>query len=67
MPRKNCCDHCSWFGPINQDGTMRKHRPATNDDKWGRPNSVQDMSAEPCKGSHKAPADFGASLRRTNG
>lgn len=48
-----------WFGPVNQDGTMRKHRPATNDDKWGRPNSVQDMSAEPCRGSNEPFAWFG--------
>jgi hypothetical protein len=48
-----------WYGPVNQDGTMRKHRPATLDDKWGRPNQVQDMSADPCPGSHNPYARFG--------
>lgn len=57
--RRECCDHCMWFGPLNKDGNMRKHRPATLDDKWGRPNQVQDMSAEPCPGSNKPYARFG--------
>ena len=60
--KRECCNHCLWYGPVNQDGTMRKHRPATLDDKWGRPNKVQDMSAEPCPGSHKAYAHFGAEV-----
>lgn len=56
---RECCDYCMWLGPVNQDGTMRKHRPATRDDKWGRPNMVQDMDAAPCPGSHKPYARFG--------
>ncbi|MCT9092820.1 hypothetical protein N4G70_28700 [Streptomyces sp. ASQP_92] len=51
--RRECCNYCMWYGPVNKDGTMRKHRPATNDDKWGRPNKVQDMTAPPCPGSNK--------------
>lgn len=56
---RDVCDYCMWLGPVNQDGTMRKHRPATLEDRWGRPNSVQDMTADPCKGSNKPPARFG--------
>lgn len=56
---RECCNWCMWFGPVNQDGTMRKHRPATLEDKWGRPNSVQDMSAPPCPGSNKPYVRFG--------
>jgi hypothetical protein len=56
---RECCNYCMWYGPVNQDGTMRKHRPATLDDKWGRPNQVQDMRAAPCPGSHKPYARFG--------
>ncbi|MFG2532717.1 hypothetical protein [Streptomyces sp. NPDC048516] len=56
---RECCNYCMWYGPVNQDGTMRKHRPATREDKWGRPNSVQDMAAAPCPGSNKPYAHFG--------
>lgn len=59
QPKRECCNYCMWLGPINSDGTMRKHRPATLEDKWGRPNQVQDMSLPHCHGSHKAPARFG--------
>jgi len=57
--RRECCNYCMWYGPVNKDNTMRKHRPATLDDEWGRPNKVQDMSAEPCPGSNKPYAAFG--------
>lgn len=57
--RRECCNYCMWYGPANKDGGIRKHRPATRDDKWGRPNKVQDMSADPCPGSNKPYARFG--------
>jgi hypothetical protein len=57
--RRECCNYCMWFGPVNQDDTMRKHRPATLEDQWGQPNKVQDMTAEPCPGSNKPFATFG--------
>lgn len=56
---RECCNECMWFGPVNQDGTMRKHRPATLEDKYGHPNKKQDMSLAPCPGSHKPFALFG--------
>ncbi|MFE6225460.1 hypothetical protein [Streptomyces sp. NPDC057854] len=66
MPaRRECCDHCMWYGPVNKDGGMRKHRPATRDDKWGRPNKVQDMTAGHCPGSNKAYARFGNDAQAT--
>jgi hypothetical protein len=46
-----------WFGPVNKDNTMRKHRPATSEDKYGR--KVQNMTEEPCPGSNKPFARFG--------
>jgi hypothetical protein len=61
--RRECCNYCMWFGPVNQDGTMRKHRPATSEDKWGR--KVQNMSADPCTGSHKPFATFGCETAPT--
>ncbi|NUP39162.1 MAG: hypothetical protein HOY76_19650 [Streptomyces sp.] len=57
--RRECCNYCMWYGPTNADGTMRKHRPATREDKWGKPNKVQDMTAKPCPGSHQPYARFG--------
>ena len=63
--RRECCTYCMWYGPVNQDGGMRKHRPATCDDKWGRPNKVQDMTAEPCPGSNKPFATFGCDTEPT--
>ncbi|WP_329143514.1 hypothetical protein OIU91_06130 [Streptomyces sp. NBC_01456] len=62
---RECCDYCMWLGPVNKDGTMRKHRPATRDDKWGHPNSVQDMDAAPCPGSNKPYARFGTAEEAT--
>jgi hypothetical protein len=55
--RRECCNYCMWFGPVNQDDTMRKHRPATSEDKYGR--KVQNMTEEPCPGSNKPFATFG--------
>jgi hypothetical protein len=52
-----CCNYCMWFGPVNKDGNMRKHRPATSEDHFGR--KVQDMNADYCEGSHKPYARFG--------
>lgn len=57
--QRECCNYCMWYGPINKDGNMRKHRPATLDNKWGQPNKVQDMTAAPCPGSNKPHATFG--------
>ncbi|MFC8583173.1 hypothetical protein ACFUGD_01145 [Streptomyces sp. NPDC057217] len=54
---RECCNRCMWFGPVNQDGTMRKHRPARDDGTVGG-RKVQDMSAEPCPGSHEPYARF---------
>lgn len=56
---RECCNYCMWLGPVNADGTMRKHRPATLEDKYGHPNKVQDMGADPCPGSNKPFATFG--------
>jgi hypothetical protein len=47
-----------WFGPVNQDGTMRKHRPARNDGTVGG-RKVQDFTQGPCEGSNKPFAQLG--------
>ena len=56
--QRECCDYCMWLGPINKDGTMRKHRPARDD---GRPGGrkVQDFTKPACDGSNKPYARFG--------
>ena len=56
--QRECCNYCMWYGPINKDGSMRKHRPALDDGTVGG-RKVQDMSAEPCPGSNKPFARFG--------
>jgi hypothetical protein len=61
--RRECCNYCMWYGPVNQDNTMRKHRPATSEDKYGR--KVQNMNAERCPGSHKPFATFGCETAPT--
>lgn len=55
--RRECCNYCMWYGPVNQDGTMRKHRPATSENKWGR--KVQNRHEDYCQGSHKPFSTFG--------
>lgn len=55
--RRECCDYCMWYGPVNQDGTMRKHRPATSEDRYGR--KVQNRHEDYCQGSRKPYARFG--------
>ncbi|MFD7776615.1 hypothetical protein [Streptomyces sp. NPDC059753] len=55
--RRECCIYCMWLGPVNQDGTMRKHRPATSEDRYGR--KVQNRHEDYCQGSHKPYARFG--------
>lgn len=60
---RECCNYCMWFGPVNQDGTMRKHRPATSEDRFGR--KVQNRHEDHCKGSHKPYARFGCDTEET--
>lgn len=56
---KGVCTKCGWYGPLNTDGRMRKHRPATQKDRWGRSNRVQDTGQRlPCDGSHQLPAEL---------
>lgn len=55
--KRECCNYCMWLGPVNQDETMRKHRPATSEDRYGR--KVQNRHEDYCKGSHKPYARFG--------
>jgi hypothetical protein len=54
-----------WYGPENQDGGMRKHRPATLENRWGQSNKKQDMTAEPCPGSNKPFARFNNDAEET--
>lgn len=54
---RECCDRCMWYGPVNRNGTMRKHRSAIATDRYGR--QVQDMTADVCPGSHRPFARFG--------
>lgn len=53
------CDHCSWNGAVNKDGTMRKHRPSSGEYRRGSAGQVQDMDADVCPGSHQPPRTFG--------
>jgi hypothetical protein len=55
--RRECCNYCMWLGPVNQDDTVRKHRPATSEDRYGR--KVQNRHEDYCQGSHKPYARFG--------
>jgi hypothetical protein len=57
--RYEVCDHCSWNGPVNKDGTMRKHRPSAGEYRRGSAGQVQDMNADVCPGSHQPPRTFG--------
>lgn len=59
MAQRECCDYCMGFTTVNRDGTMRKHRPYTWEDKYGTPNNAQDLTADYCEGSHKPYAHFG--------
>lgn len=60
---RECCNYCMWYGPVNQDGTMRKHRPATSEDRFGR--KVQNRHEDHCQGSHKPYARFGCETEET--
>lgn len=62
--RRECCNYCMWFGPVNQDDTIRKHRPATSEDRYGR--KVQNKTEGPCPGSNKPYARFGCDTEETN-
>jgi hypothetical protein len=53
------CDHCSWNGPVNKYGTMRKHRLSSGEYRRGSAGQVQDMNADVCPGSHQPPRTFG--------
>ena len=55
---RECCNECMWYGPVNNDGTMRKHRPARDDGTVGG-SKTQNLNASPCKGSNKPFATFG--------
>ncbi|HEU4752242.1 MAG TPA: hypothetical protein VFU47_03965 [Armatimonadota bacterium] len=57
--RYEVCDHCAWNGPVNKDGTMRKHRKASGERRRGSAGQVQDMAGEICPGSHQPPVTFG--------
>lgn len=61
--RRECCNYCMWLGPVNQDGTMRKHRPATSEDRFGR--KIQNRHEDHCQGSHKPYARFGCDSEET--
>lgn len=56
--RYEVCDYCSWSGPVNTDGTMRKHRPTSGEYRRGSAGQVQDMNADVCPGSHQPPRTF---------
>lgn len=60
---RECCNYCMWYGPVNQDGTMRKHRPATSEDRFGR--KIQNRHEDHCQGSHKPYARFGCETEET--
>jgi hypothetical protein len=55
---RECCAYCMWYGPVNQDGTMRKHRPSRDDGTVGG-RKVQDLTKGPCEGSRKPFAQLG--------
>lgn len=61
---RECCNYCMWYGPVNQDRTMRRHRPPHNDGTVGG-RKVQDMTAAPCPGSNKPYARFGCDSETT--
>ncbi len=61
--RRECCNYCMWYGPVNQDGMMRKHRPATSEDRFGR--KIQNRHEDHCQGSHKPYARFGCETEET--
>lgn len=52
-----CCNYCMGLTTVNKDGTIRKHRPYTWEDEYGR--KCQDMTADHCPGSNKPFARFG--------
>lgn len=56
--QRECCDYCMWLGPVNKDGTMRKHRPAREGTVSGE-RKVQDFTKPACDGSNKPYARFG--------
>lgn len=49
------CNHCMWFGPVNANGTMRKHRALATVDRYGYPKQVPDRSTGTCPGSNHTP------------
>jgi hypothetical protein len=57
--RRECCNYCMWFGPVNKDNTMRKHRPAGDNGANNGSGKTQDMTKPPCPGSNKPFATFG--------
>lgn len=62
--QRECCNYCMWFGPVNQDGTMRKHRPAREGTVSGE-RKIQDFTKPHCTGSHKPYARFGCDTEET--
>jgi hypothetical protein len=57
--QRECCNWCMWLGPVNKNGTMRKHRPPFDDGTNHGARKIQDMSQPPCEGSNKPFATFG--------
>lgn len=60
--QRECCNYCMWFGPVNKDGNMRKHRPAEAEDRYG--HKIQAAWMDHCPGSHKPYATFGGQTVR---
>ena len=63
--RRECCNYCMWLGPVNQDGTMRKHRPAREGTVSGE-RKIQDFTKPHCTGSNKPYARFGCDTEETS-
>lgn len=61
---RECCNYCMWLGPVNQDGTMRKHRPAREGTVSGE-RKIQDFTKPHCAGSNKPYARFGCDSEET--
>lgn len=54
---RECCVECMWLGPVNADGTMRRHHPAREGSVSGE-RKIQDFTKPRCPGSNKPFARF---------
>lgn len=57
LVRRECCNYCMWFGPVNADDTMRRHHPAREGSVSGE-RKIQDRTKPVCEGSNKPFATF---------